>query len=90
MLSFTKPSTHTAQLKMGFSYFQDLIKKHTHSIMGQTWTQSGLSHGMSSTTPPATITSIRTVTPSEQMFSPVTRSPEQVDANMYKLQHKLQ
>lgn len=28
ILSFMKPSTHTAQLKRGFSYFQDLIRKH--------------------------------------------------------------
>lgn len=40
--------------------------------MGQTWTQSSFSQGMFSTTSPATITSMRTLTPSEQMFCPVT------------------
>lgn len=70
-LPFKKPSTHTAQLKRGFSYSQDLLRK-AHSVTGKTWAHGGLSHGVFSSTPAATITSIRTVTPSEQVFSPVT------------------
>lgn len=42
--------------------------------MSQIWTQSSLSHRTFSTTPPATITSIRTMIPSGQMFGPVTRA----------------
>lgn len=41
--------------------------------MGQTWTHSSLSHGMFSTTPPATKTSIKD-SDTEQMFGPVTRA----------------
>lgn len=71
MLPFIKPSTHTAQLKRGFSFFQDLLRK-AHSIWDKTWAHSTLSHGLVSTTSPAPITPTRTVTPSKQMFSPFT------------------